>query len=447
MVSDNTPRRPVLTLDDLARPMTRRPERLHALTTADLAIAFSLGLDLGEGKAAGHAQRVCYIATMIADALELEAPSRAGVFFGALLHDIGVTPAAADLCRVSGVDEETIFGPAPLRLPDSEHLRFQSERGAIMEAVHRHGPVGAEMVRSLELPDEAATAVASHHEHWDGSGFPEGLRGDAIPVEARIVAAADVAEVLIGEEVSSLAARRQFVQSIGQYAGSQLDPAIVGALLDVAKSDEFWLGLYSENMVDTLTAMRGPIDGRKSRKRVLRFAEVFADLSDAKGGHTAGHSRRTAEGAERLAETLGLDPGHVEMIKIAGLLHDIGLLGVPARVMTKPDILSVTEMQLMRQHPGSSEMILQELQGFEEIAIWIARHHERPDGKGYPEMLVGDDIPLESRILSVADVYSALTSVRPHRGAVSREDARQILVGAAGTQLDPELVRLFLTLI
>ena len=92
----------------------------------------------------------------------------------------------------------------------------------------------------------------------------------------------------------------------------------------------------------------------------------------------------------------------------------------------------------MRQHPASSEMILEELNGFEEIAIWIARHHERPDGKGYPEMLTGDDIPLESRILAVADVFAALTSERPHRGAVSRKDARQILLGAAGTQLDAE---------
>ena len=135
------------------------------------------------------------------------------------------------------------------------------------------------------------------------------------------------------------------------------------------------------------------------------------------------------------------------MIRIAALLHDVGLLGVPARVMSKPDILSVTEMQFMRQHPAHSEMVLQPLQGFEEVAYWISRHHERPDGKGYPEMVTGDEIPLESRILSVADVYAALTSERPHRGALSSKDARQILLGAGGTQLDPELARLFCTLI
>lgn len=448
MVSDNTPRRPVLTLDDLAQPMTRRPERLHALTAAELSIAFSQGLDLAEGKAIGHAQRVCYIATMLADALEVDAPTRAGVYFGGLLHDIGVTLAASDLCRVAGVDEDAIFGPSPLRAPDDvrSDLAFV-DRSAILDAVHQHCALGAQAVTSLDLPAEAARAVSAHHEHWNGSGFPEGLGGDAIPLEGRIVAIADTADVIIAEQPSSLAARRRFVNSIGQYSGVQLDPALVAKLLEVANSDEFWLGLYSEDMTETLTSLRVQVDTRKSRKRVIRFAEVFADISDAKGGHTIGHSRKTAEGAEKLADALSLDPGHTEMIRIAALLHDIGLLGVPARVMTKPDILSVSEMQLMREHPANSEMILQDLVGFEEVAIWISRHHERPDGKGYPEMLSGDDIPLESRILAVADVFSALTAERPHRGAVSRKDARQILLGAAGTQLDPELVRIFCTLI
>ncbi|MDP9236102.1 MAG: HD domain-containing protein [Chloroflexota bacterium] len=448
VVSDNTPRRPVLTLDDLAQPLTRRPERLHALTAADLSVAFSLGLDLAEGKPLGHAQRVCYIATMLADALEVEPGVRAGVYFGGLLHDIGATVAASDLCRVAGVDEDTIFGPSPLRIPDASRADFRfADESAVIDALHQHCPLGADTVAALELPEDAVSAVRSHHENWDGNGFPEGTHGNDIPLGARILTVADTAEVLIAGQPSSLAARRRFVAAISEYSGVQLEPRLVDKLLELAQSDEFWLGLYAESLTDTLSSMRGQIDTRKSRKRVMRFAEVFADIADTKGGHTVGHSRKTAEGAERLAEALSLEPGHVEMIRIAALLHDVGLLGVPARVMTKPDILSVTEMQLMREHPASSEMILQDLAGFEEVATWIARHHERPDGKGYPEGLSGEAIPLESRILAVADVFSALTAERPHRGAVSRKDARKILLGAAGTQLDPELVPMFCALI
>lgn len=449
MVSESSPpRRPVLTLDDLARPLTRRPERLHALTAAELAIAFSQGLDLAEGKNIGHAQRVCYIATAVADAMEIDPAQRSAVFFAGLLHDVGVTPASAELCRIAGVDESSIFGPSPLRARevDRTDLVF-ADRAAVQEAIERHTMLGADAVRSLELPDEAAIAVEAHHEHWDGSGFPQQLAGEAIPIEGRILAAADVAEVLIAEQFSSLVARRHFHASISEYSGKQLDPQIVATLLDLAKSDEFWLGLYSEDLAAALTSLRVGGDTRKSRKRVLRFAEVFADLADAKGEHTAGHSRRAADYAERLAEAAGFDPGHIEMLRIGALLHNIGLLGVPARVMSKPDILSVTEMQLMRQHPANSEMILQELPGFEEVSVWIGRHHERPDGKGYPEMLSGDEIPTESRILAIVDVYDALTSDRPHRGAMSARDAKQILLGAAGTQLDPELVRAFCQLV
>jgi putative nucleotidyltransferase with HDIG domain len=448
VVSDSTQhRRPVLTLDDLARPITRRPERLHALTTADLSVAFSQALDLAEGKPLGHAKRVCYIATSIADAMDLDPSERAGVYYGALLHDVGVTPASADLCRVAGVDESAIFGPSPLAGRDEHRAELVfADKTAITDALHQHTMLGAEIVRALELPDEAAEAVAYHHERWDGCGFPNEAKRDGIPAAARIIAVADAADALIGEQVNALVARRHFASSIAPMAGAQLDPAAVTCLLELSKSDPFWLGLNAEDLSETLQVMRGPVDARRSRKRVLRFAEVFADLADAKRAHAPGHARRTADGAERIAESMGLDSGHVEMIRLAALLCDLGLLGVPARVMSKPDILTVTEMQLMRQHPGNAEAVLQDLPGFEEVALWIARHHERPDGKGYPEMLAGDEIPLESRIIAVSDMYAALTADRPHRGAMPPRDARKVMLGAAGTQLDPEIVRTFCAL-
>ncbi|MHB8378265.1 MAG: HD-GYP domain-containing protein, partial [Dehalococcoidia bacterium] len=419
MVSDSNPSgRPVLTLDDLARPLTQRPERVHALTASELAIALSQGLDLAEGKAVGHAQRVCYIATLLADAVALDPQARNAVYFGALLHDIGVTLAASDICRVAGIDEDAIFGPAPLK--SVEELRADltfADLSAVVDAVEQHTLLGAEVAGTLDLPDEVGAAIGAHHERWDGFGFPQGAAGNAIPVEARVLAAADAAEALIAGEPSSLAARRRLAPAIGRYVGVSLDPEVVAKLLDLGQSDEFWLGLYAEDMPETLQALRPGGESRKSRKRVMRFAEVFADIADAKGGRTAGHSRRTADAAEKLAVACALDEGHVEMIRIAALLHNVGLLGVPARIMSKPDILSVTEMQVMRQHPSHSEMILQGLNGFEEIAFWVARHHERPDGKGYPDMLSGDELPLESRIIAVADVYSALTAERAHRRA------------------------------
>jgi HD-GYP domain-containing protein (c-di-GMP phosphodiesterase class II) len=449
VVSESSPpRRPVLTLDDLAQPLTRRPERLYALTAGQLAVAFSRGLDLGEGKEVGHAQRLCYIAGRLAEALreglELDEERRDAVFFASLLHDAGVGAVAGDLFRAAGVDETAIFSQAPLQAHD-EHRGGShfSDRSAIDDAVRSHALAGSDVVRGLDLGEVAARAVEHHHERWDGGGYPDALREEEIPIEARLVSVADVAEVIISEETNVLVARRRLRETLLPYAATALDPVLVTKLLELSQSDEFWLGLYSESLGEDLLSSRATVEAKRSRRRVLRFAEAFAALADAKRGSGAAHAQRTAAFAQQLAEAAELEAGHAEMVRIAALLLDVGLLGVPARVMTKPDILSVTEMQLMRQHPSNSELVLEGLPGFEEMAYWIARHHERPDGKGYPEMLSGDDVPMESRVLAIADVYAALRSDRPHRGGLSEKDARQVLMNAAGTQLDAELVRTF----
>lgn len=447
MVSESSsPRRPDLPLADAAT-LPRRAERLQALTAAELTVAFSQAFDLAEGKPAGHAQRVCYIACALAEELSLDAPARAGIFFAALLHDAGVTRAASELCRVAGVDESAIFGPSPLAREERRADLVFADPSAVTDALRAHTALGVETLADLELPEEAAVAIRHHHERWDGQGFPDALCGEEIPIGGRVVAAADIAEALIAEEQSALIARRHFASSIAPYAGQQLDPAVGEALLRITREDPLWLGLYADDLGETLAAMRAAGDARRSRRRVERFAEVVAGLADAKGAHTPGHARRTSESAARLASAAGLDSGHVELVRLAALLHDIGLFGVPARVMSKPDILTVTEMQLMREHPAHAEAILESLTGFEEIARWVGRHHERPDGKGYPELLSGDDIPLESRIMAVADMYAALTSARPHRGAMPPAEAKKIMLGAAGTQLDAELARTFIALV
>ena len=160
-----------------------------------------------------------------------------------------------------------------------------------------------------------------------------------------------------------------------------------------------------------------------------------------------GHSRRTADGAEQLAEALSASiPGHVEMVRIAALLHDVGLLGVPARVMSKPDILSVTEMQLMRQHPANSETDpagtarIRRGRDLDRAPPRAAGRQGLPRDAGGRRHPAGVAHPLDRRRLRGTHVGAAA----PRRDA--DRDAKQILLGAAGTQLDAELVRLFCTL-
>lgn len=434
--------------DSRAVPGERpRVAPVPAISETMLAAAFSQGLDLGEGKAIGHARRVCYIALALADYFALPRETRLAVYYASLLHDAGVVPASADLCRLVGIDEGSLFAQSPLRSPDEQAAELSGvDISAVLEVMRRHCKEGAKVAKSLGFSEEAVDAILCHHERWDGSGYPRGLSGQEIPTAGRILAVADLAESLIASEKSPLLARRSIVPTLACFAGWALDPDLVAQAGALARADSFWLGLYGGGSPESRAFLRPPKNGRKTPATLRRYAQVFAALADSKGQHTHGHSPRTALWAKRLAAAAGLSREHVGRVELAALLHHVGLLGVPARIMAKPDILTLAEMEVMRRHPSYSHIILDGLPGLEDVAAWVQAHHERPDGKGYPEMLEGDAIPLEAHIISLADTFVALTSERPYRRALSYQDAQQVLLGAAGGQLDEELVRIFRSL-
>ena len=125
------------------------------------------------------------------------------------------------------------------------------------------------------------------------------------------------------------------------------------------------------------------------------------------------------------------------------LLHDVGQLCVSERIIAKPGILTVEELDVLRQHPIHSRDIVGGISGLEEVADWVAAHHERPDGRGYPDGRKGDEIPLEARILAIADAYVAMTSDRPHREKIGPDEGLKMLRRAGGSQLDRDLVDVF----
>lgn len=151
--------------------------------------------------------------------------------------------------------------------------------------------------------------------------------------------------------------------------------------------------------------------------------------------------------AERLARAAGLTNQRSRHIRLAGVFHDLGQMVVPNRIMAKPNILSVEEMEQMRVHPWHSLDILSQLPGMNEIAVWAAAHHERVDGRGYPNMLPNADIPIGARIIAVCDMYDALTSHRPYRRALAPKDALAVMDNAAGTQFDRDLHQKFRAII
>jgi len=172
----------------------------------------------------------------------------------------------------------------------------------------------------------------------------------------------------------------------------------------------------------------------------------LANALEAKDVYTRGHSERVGTSSRRLALALGLSEPEAEIVARAGLLHDIGKIGVPETVLRKAGPLTSEEWALMRRHPLIGAQIVAPFEFFTAGATVIRHHHERVDGSGYPDGLAGDAIPVGARIVAVADVYDALTSDRPYRQAMSNADARAFLRTQAGLGLDDEMVDAFIGL-
>jgi diguanylate cyclase (GGDEF)-like protein len=195
--------------------------------------------------------------------------------------------------------------------------------------------------------------------------------------------------------------------------------------------------IYSAEVLRILGSAGAPGD--------LQLATVvaLAEALDIRDTGTAKHSHMVGRYAELMAIEVGLEPVHVERVHLAGVLHDVGKIGVSDAVLSKPGPLSADEWVEMKTHPEIAARLLSRPE-FDDLRGWILAHHERPDGCGYPLGLTHGEIPLEARILAVADAYEAMTADRAYRPAIGEEAARAELEAGAGTQFDAEVVEAFL---
>ena len=191
---------------------------------------------------------------------------------------------------------------------------------------------------------------------------------------------------------------------------------------------------------------------------VIQNADLFQNLQrayidtlsaltsaiDAKDSYTRGHSERVTELSIKLATEVGIAPEEIEKIKLGGLLHDIGKIGIPEGILNKPGRLNDEEFEIIKSHPDLGLHILGKVEFLEAIVPIIRHHHERYDGKGYPSGLKGEEIPLLARIVSVVDTYDAMTTDRPYRKAMTLEEALKEIERCSGSQFDPEIAAHFI---
>lgn len=186
---------------------------------------------------------------------------------------------------------------------------------------------------------------------------------------------------------------------------------------------------------------------RENENLFIHVVESLADAIDAKDNYTNGHSGRVADYSKEIAKRYGYDEKRQEKIFMMGLLHDVGKIGVPDEVINKPGRLTDEEFAKIKKHPGIGAKILDNIREMPELAAGAKWHHERYDGKGYPQGLSAEDIPEEARIIAVADAYDAMTSNRSYRGSLPQQIVRNEIEKGKGSQFDPRFADIMLEMI
>lgn len=378
------------------------------------------------------------------------------LYYAILLKDLGCSSNAARICNLYLADDlafkndfKLLNGSLPqvLRFVLSHtgantHLaqRFRSiiailqNGGQIArELIETRCQRGAEIARQMHFSNAVADGILDLDEHWDGSGKPLGKIGADVSLFARIALVAQVVDVF-----HAASGRKAAFSEIGNRTGTWFDPAAVAAFQSVAADDEFWETLSSPDIEAIVFGMEPGQEAALANDDYLDdIAQAFARVIDAKSPFTSGHSERVAVFADLIAEEMDFDAVRRRWLKRAALLHDIGKLGVSNCVLDKAGKLDDAEWISMRRHAELSESILSRIAAFADLCKVAGAHHERLDGKGYPKGLRGAEIDLETRIISTADVFDALTADRPYRAAMPVSKALAILWEGAGTSHDP----------
>ena len=424
------------------------------LRLSEVLAALSHALDITEGQPRGHAERSCLIGMRLAAAIDLDETTRSSIFYALLLKDAGCSSNAAKVSSLFDADDPVVKSSrrltdtsstsqalrhaartvAPDRSPLAKARRVGSVirfgRAGARSLVELRCERGAAVVRAIGLDEVAARAVLELDEHWDGSGYPAGISGEAISLPGRVLCLAQTAEVFWqrgGPAAACEIARRR--------RGTWFDPMLVDALLALEHDAGFWRSLDSPAIASLEPPDRVLV---ADDERVDRVAQAFASVVDAKSPYTARHSAGVAEIAVALTSMLALDSDASALVRRAALLHDVGKLGVSNRILDKRGRLTDQEWAVMRCHPRWTMEILTRVRAFHELARIAAAHHERLDGSGYFAGLTGRELDPPARIVAVADVAEALSAERPYRRALSPDEVLGIMSRDAGRALDAD---------
>ena len=406
---------------------------------AELVATLSYAADLGLGQPMEHCMRQMVIALRLADLIGASASEREATYYLGLMMNVYCHADAAEQARWFG-DDISFKGAAfdALDMSTAGMIAFLVRRlgshGSGMARARRlaafplsgqkqvltflttHSTLGSQFAERIGLGDTVRDAVRQAYEQWDGKGQPGRLRGAEVCLPARLVQLASPVEVFSrrrGVDAARTIARK--------HSGTQFDPAVVD--LFCAHAPELLAGLDEAADWDAVLDAEPELSRRVTGDELDGVLEAMADLVDLKSPYLAGHSRGVANLAGEAARICGMPEDDVRVLRRAGLLHDLGRLGVSNSIWDKPTALGEAELERVRLHPYLTDRMLARVAALGRSREIGSRHHERLDGSGYPRGLTAASLTPSDRLLAAADVYHAMTEPRPHRPPPSRPPA------------------------
>ncbi|KJS50174.1 HD domain-containing phosphohydrolase [Desulfosporosinus sp. BICA1-9] len=363
-----------------------------------------------------HGERVAYIAMRLGRSLKLSKKALVHVTVAGLVHDIGALGCFRDYNGDSRILQE-------------------------------HCLMGAAMVERFPSGEILVPAIKYHHETPNPEFSALRVSPEEVPLMARILSLADQIDLRLKRRLSKRREREEILEWVSMETGSLFYPEVAAAFEEVARKEAFWLDIEQDDLLQiALGLLFGQWQLPATRELELGFtddlADTFADLIDQKSKFTARHSRSVAETVKQLARGFGWEKEQLHEIYIAGLLHDLGKLAIPKKILDKPGALDSFEIEVIRTHTYYTHRLLTEAGFPTRIVEWASHHHERLDGKGYPFALAEKDIDVGARLMAIADIYAALTENRPYRLAMGSGEALNLIQRGAGTMVDGSLVEL-----
>ncbi len=374
--------------------------KTQKVTLSDMILCLSRVMEWISPTIVRHQMRTAYIAQNIAKELGLSQELQLQLALAGMLHDIGAF----------SLKERT----------------YLSDYDTNPELIQIHAELGYQLLKAFQPFGTAAKLIRHHHHRWGyGTGAAQSA-GTDLPY-SQIIHLAGMVDASICWEREILSQASDICGVIRKDAGSVFVPEYVEAFTRMAEREFFWFNLESvcinETVIDSLHYLNIELD----ISDMLDLSKVFSHLIDFQCHFTASHSSGVAGTAGALANLYSFSESGCQMMMVAGYLHDIGKLTIPPKILNKQGKLTAEEFNVIKKHPFWTYRALNNIRGLEEINSWASLHHERIDSRGYPFRYKGPELPLGSRIIAVADVFTALTEDRPYRKGMNSKEVQALI--------------------